>query len=589
MRKLFSVLFLLLFIQVSFSQEELKGFKDSVAKLNFKQLHGASLKNMYNDTVKSIIVDSIIKNKIELNEIEKKNKAIAYADLFYRQYSIGNFKECLKYAALVRKSAVEENNYRYHCLSLIITGLTYYDMGAYDLAIEYNFNALEVASKNNLMKLEFAARANMSKFKLAYGDFKSSITIMENCINNLKKEEIKIISNFFPEMYADLTIAHLKNDNLDKAVYYNKLGEKYSKKYNYYLKVQVINKAKIEIEKKNYKTALEILDSSLDIKEKNHDSFNIIADFHLTKGKIYFLKKEFEKAMNEFLKLENLENKKRIHHLSFQEGYSYIAKTYAALGNNDLALEYYKKALQTFTESEKNKINLISEIEQKFDKNTMQVQLKDQKLLNSVFIQKKYVALEKELNTLIKEKKKKNTFIVVLSILFFILIAFVIYKQAKTKKKNRLKFETLLEKTKILEKKIEAPKTPFKKNTHIDIDKNEVTKILRKIERLEKEKFFLKKNCTLVTMAKEVKTNTTYLSKIINSHYQKSFNTYINELRVNYTIKCLKEEKMFRKYSIQAIANEVGFRSKESFNTAFKKQTGILPTYFINELGKTEL
>jgi len=91
-------------------------------------------------------------------------------------------------------------------------------------------------------------------------------------------------------------------------------------------------------------------------------------------------------------------------------------------------------------------------------------------------------------------------------------------------------------------------------------------------------------DCSLSSMAKKINTNTTYLSKVINSHFKKSFNAYINELRINYVLTRLKEDKLFRRYTIQSIANDIGFKSKESFNKAFRIQTGILPSYYIKQL-----
>jgi AraC-like DNA-binding protein len=88
-------------------------------------------------------------------------------------------------------------------------------------------------------------------------------------------------------------------------------------------------------------------------------------------------------------------------------------------------------------------------------------------------------------------------------------------------------------------------------------------------------------------MSKEIQTNTSYLSKIINHHYQKSFSSYINELRINYVLIRIREDKLFRRYSIQSMANDIGFKSKESFNSAFKKHTGILPSYFVKQIEKT--
>ena len=58
----------------------------------------------------------------------------------------------------------------------------------------------------------------------------------------------------------------------------------------------------------------------------------------------------------------------------------------------------------------------------------------------------------------------------------------------------------------------------------------------------------------------------------------------MNELRVEYAIEKLKNEPNFKKYTIQAIAEEVGFNTAQSFSTAFYKNTGIKASYFMKNV-----
>ena len=85
-------------------------------------------------------------------------------------------------------------------------------------------------------------------------------------------------------------------------------------------------------------------------------------------------------------------------------------------------------------------------------------------------------------------------------------------------------------------------------------------------------------------MSKKVGTNSKYLSKIINKYKEKTFSNYINDLRIEYAINKLYSDKQFRKYSIEAIADDLGFKSSRSFFGVFQKKTGISPSYFILEL-----
>ncbi len=115
-----------------------------------------------------------------------------------------------------------------------------------------------------------------------------------------------------------------------------------------------------------------------------------------------------------------------------------------------------------------------------------------------------------------------------------------------------------------------------------------VKKIVLKLEQFEKREYFLHHNMSLHKLAKKCKTNPTYISKVINTYKNKNFNTYINDLRIAYTVCRLQQDKKLRNYTIKAIASEVGFKNADSFSSAFRKKTGLYPSHFIKQLNRVE-
>ncbi|MEI7727046.1 MAG: tetratricopeptide repeat protein [Bacteroidota bacterium] len=93
------------------------------------------------------------------------------------------------------------------------------------------------------------------------------------------------------------------------------------------------------------------------------------------------------------------------------------------------------------------------------------------------------------------------------------------------------------------------------------------------------EKYFLDPGLTLVDVAQKLNTNTTYLSKAINDLLNKNFSAYINELRIH-EAQIMLSDSHFSKLSIEGIAISSGFKSKSAFNSAFKKFTGVTPSFF---------
>ncbi|MBL4663019.1 MAG: AraC family transcriptional regulator [Flavobacteriaceae bacterium] len=111
-----------------------------------------------------------------------------------------------------------------------------------------------------------------------------------------------------------------------------------------------------------------------------------------------------------------------------------------------------------------------------------------------------------------------------------------------------------------------------------------VKRILDNLDNFEEGKQFLSQEVTMQGLAKVFKTNPNYLSKVINSKKGMSFASYINNLRVIYSAKELRENTKLRKYSIRGISEESGFKTAESFSKAFYKKYGLYPSYFIKQL-----
>jgi len=126
------------------------------------------------------------------------------------------------------------------------------------------------------------------------------------------------------------------------------------------------------------------------------------------------------------------------------------------------------------------------------------------------------------------------------------------------------------------------------KNKKIDLSKDKIQSILNKLSEFERKKEFLSPNIKQIDFAKRLDTNTTYLSKVINQYKGKNFSQYLNDLRIDYTLDKLRDDKKFRKYTIKAISEEVGFSNTESFAKAFYNKTGLQPSYYIKKMTDNE-
>ncbi len=98
-----------------------------------------------------------------------------------------------------------------------------------------------------------------------------------------------------------------------------------------------------------------------------------------------------------------------------------------------------------------------------------------------------------------------------------------------------------------------------------------------KIEAMLKyEKAYEDAELSLTQVAKQLKTNPSIISKVINQGFQLNFNDFVN----NFRIEAVKEKLLAGEQKTQTllgIAYDCGFNSKATFNRAFKKATGISP------------
>jgi len=102
---------------------------------------------------------------------------------------------------------------------------------------------------------------------------------------------------------------------------------------------------------------------------------------------------------------------------------------------------------------------------------------------------------------------------------------------------------------------------------------------------IKNEKPYLQSELTIKDVAEKMDTNTHYLSEVFNRNFENSFTGLINEYRVKEACKLLLEEKMDN-ITIESIAHSAGFNSKSAFNVAFKKITGVTPSFYMKSVKK---
>ncbi len=90
---------------------------------------------------------------------------------------------------------------------------------------------------------------------------------------------------------------------------------------------------------------------------------------------------------------------------------------------------------------------------------------------------------------------------------------------------------------------------------------------------------YLDPDFSLNMLAEKIGSNSKYVSQVINDRGC-NFRNFINEYRIGEARRRLLDVDRFGNWTIQSIANSVGFLSTSTFNAAFKKFTGMTPSLY---------
>lgn len=96
---------------------------------------------------------------------------------------------------------------------------------------------------------------------------------------------------------------------------------------------------------------------------------------------------------------------------------------------------------------------------------------------------------------------------------------------------------------------------------------------------MRREQAFLQPDLTLPKLAEAVDCSVNHLSQVINSGLGVSFFDYLNQSRIEYAKKLLREQDSHRR-AILSVALAAGFNSNSAFYAAFKKCCGVTPAQY---------
>ncbi len=280
-------------------------------------------------------------------------------------------------------------------------------------------------------------------------------------------------------------------------------------------------------------------------------------------GLLYLQTGKFAEAEVFFKKVGKLYKKHNVCYMEYVHSNYYLAVIYEEFSDYDKAEEYIALFEESYQEIEKN--------------------YKEQAELYNYDLASRDLAVNVgALNERIASSRQLIYIYIGFGV-FVIVVLFVLLRKSvrdKRRIKSKLKeFKEKFEQEEELNKKVYA-------NTiqSFTLNDEKEKEILVALEKLIDKEYYLQSDFSLQNVAKKIKTNTTYLSHVVNKNFGKSFSEYSNELKMNYVVRQLLGNKTFQKYSTQAMAESVGYKSAVSFTRSFKKRTGLTPVQFLKNI-----
>ncbi|MBC8753157.1 helix-turn-helix transcriptional regulator [Kordia sp. YSTF-M3] len=495
-------------------------------------------------------------NAIIYNVLDQKDSAYYFVDI-----SIAKAKDA--------------NDQQHYVNSLHLKGNIYYDADLYDKASGVLAEVYKLVEKGNNVQKLADIRHSIALVKKQVGLPKQAIELTKENLElydkgTLDKESqsIKYINTLLnlSSIYLHLAESFFEDEPqyLDSVEIYNTIGLEKSialndlQGHSIFLTIEGI----VHQKRGNLQDAFtDFIAAEKQIKDLGF--YNQLSVLYQYEGKNFFLQNDYDNAIKYLLKVDSIVANSNTSSPSVQETYILLANCYEKKNDRENAVKYFKI------------------FEEKDAKNDLLIRKTTENLYRQYDIPSLKSKIEKYRNESQKEQLKSQTLMYVcLFLILLSIISFWYYKKRERIQKKR--FNTVLEELKEIE--LSQNSIAEKSRQSYTITDENIQKILDGLAKFEKKQLYLQKKCTLNYVAKKINTNSTYLSKTLQSHKQKKFVQYITDLRLNYALTQLKNEPRFRAYDIKSIAAELGFNTAESFSKAFKRRTGFYPSFYINSL-----
>lgn len=327
------------------------------------------------------------------------------------------------------------------------------------------------------------------------------------------------------------------------------------------------------VEQKRYDEAIKMYDSQLQLIDTTQYS-RLIYFTHVEKAKVHAMTGDYRRAIEALKQSERIAVDLEMKDCKL-EVYKMLAQFYQQLGDHGSREHYYNQYTQ-LKDTLTNYQQLASVSEMEF-RNELK-------------------GMEQEMSEM-RQHREVMSVVALTSLGFLLALAVLLYlvyrKNGELTRSNQSLYQKNVEMLRAEEEERrmrrqlqdkDAPVTHTDndvkyKSSHLsDEDKEQLLSRIQEVMENTDEIFSPEFSLERLAMLSDSKSK--YVSQVINEYYEQNFNNFLNSFRIKEACKRMGDLDNYGNYTIEAISESVGFKSRSTFVTSFKRITGLTPSQY---------
>ncbi len=451
-------------------------------------------------------------------------------------------------------------------------GVLYYWMSDYRKSYECLINALDLCEKSGIDTYKYKILLNIGNIYYRFDRMGLAKDYYSKALASCRDSADQII------LASNIGSVYLGNGSLDTALAYFDYAETLSRRCgNMYLGGVQNNKASLFFKKKDYDSAFFYWHQAL---EESSGDAEIQALSYSDLGRLFLERGNADSALH-YVRLSNaiasVSNNRNVQ----TENYRLLSRIAEAKGERDKAFDYYK----SYADMKDSLFNV-----EKFGEIN---QLQRSYEMSKVDSQINRLVMEQQVKDQVLRYRTVSLWGVVLALIGVSGILIFMYLQHK--KLNRA-YNSLVEKSlRIAEYQEEAAVKRRKDALQEKVsaenpvagkmqeDKTQDELLDRILQVMDDTETICDSEFSIEKLAMMVQSNHTSVSQSINAGLNRNFRSFLNSYRIREAQRILAMPDA-NKYTIEAIAARVGFKSRSGFINVFKETTGVTPSFYLKSV-----